>query len=94
MTKAERIYQDTKTMCRRHIQNWGYNLETDGGFNGMSHDTCVYTRTMNEMIKLLESDKKAIAIDEKLNISTPEKLKERKLTLIMLEKTMKNEYIS
>ena len=55
MKKAEKIYRDTRTMVINHIDAFGYDPDTDGGFNGMATEECVYKRTMNEMVKIHSS---------------------------------------
>ena len=61
--KARKIYEATKRDCRNHVRNWGYNLETDGGFTGCSTEECVYGRVYNDMIDanvVLEGEAKAV----------------------------------
>ena len=98
--KAYRIYEETKMECRRHIEKWGYDPETDGGWSGgmlspsnPKNGELIYRRTMNVFEKLLESDKKHLETDSKLNILTKEQKTLKENTLIMLERTMKNQYI-
>ena len=93
-SKAKAIYESTKRECRTHIKNWGYNLETDGGFNRMSTEECVYGRVMNDMKALLKSDLSRLAVDMKLDILTNEQVEFEAKVLTMVEKTMKNQYIS
>lgn len=92
--KSREIYKATKSMCRRHIKDWGYDLEKDGGFNRVSTEECVYGRVMNDMKALLKSDLKTLEIDLKLQIGTKEQQELEEKTLIMLEKTLNNQYIS
>lgn len=63
MTKAERIFLKTRSDCKQHIQDWGYQVNPDGsaiGFNSVScrDDEFICIRTLNAMEKLLEDSRK------------------------------------
>ena len=74
MKKAERIYKETYHQTRRHIEAWGYNPDTDGGWAGgwitetesNPDGECIYQRTQNELLKMLNRDKRFIEIDAEL----------------------------
>ena len=91
--KAREIYEATKSDCRNHVRNWGYNLETDGGFTGCSTEGCVYGRVHNDMKALLKSDTNHLVIDNKLGILSNEKAEFEAKVLTMLERTINNQYI-
>lgn len=90
MTKAERIFMDTKSECRRHISVWGY--EENAGFSTVKYDDneCVYARTLNEMKKHLERARKMLALDIKLGVLTNEQATLEEQILNMVEKTIEN----
>ena len=90
MTKAERIYNKTRLECKKHIEVWGY--EEKSGFNSVIYgdNETVCKRTLNEIKKHLERAKKMLAIDMKLNILTPEQVKNEMQILRMVENTINN----
>lgn len=91
--KAKNIYEATKRDCRQYVKNWGYNVETDGGFTGVSTEECVYRRVINDMKALLNSDLRRLTIDMKLGVLTNEKAEFEAKVLTMLERTINNQYI-
>ena len=90
MTKAERIFNDTKFECKQHIKNWGY--EENCGFNTVNYNDneCICVRTLNDIRKHLERARKNLAIDIKLGILTSEAARLEEQTLNMVEKTIEN----
>lgn len=90
MTKAERIFRNTKSECRHHIKTWGY--EENVGFNTVIYNDNEYVcnRTLNEMRKHLERARKDLAIDKKLGILTNETAEIEEQILNMVEKTIEN----
>lgn len=90
-TKAEKIFRDTYYMCRKHLESWEY----DGiGFNGMATEECVYTRTKNEIKKLIKSEETTVKMSYKYKIITLEEAKKRIQALALVAKTLENQYIS
>ena len=67
MKKAERIYTDTYFDCKYQIRTFGY--EENVGFNSLSYNDneTVSTRTLNEIQKYIDSGRKKLEIDIKLN---------------------------
>ena len=92
MTKAERIYRDTKYECRKHVETWGYNPDTDGGFNRLIYkdSETVSTRTVNAVDVLLKRDKRLLENDVKNEIGTPEENNFKEKVLIMVRGTLNN----
>lgn len=91
MKKAEKIFKDTKRACKQHIKDWGY--EENVGFNRMTTEELVYTRTVNEIKKFIEREYKDIIIDFKLEIITEAEAKQELQVMKMVEATLKNQYI-
>ena len=90
MTKAERIYNDTRFECKQHIKAWGY--EENVGFSSVIYgdDETVSKRTLNEMTALLERAKKMLKIDVKLGVVSREEAILEAQVLKMVEKTIEN----
>ena len=90
MTKAERIYNNTRKECKKHINAWGY--EENVGFNTVIYadDETVCKRTLNEITAHLERAKKMLIIDVKLGVLTSEEAKLEAQVLKMVEKTIEN----
>ena len=101
--KAQRIYKSTKYRTKEHIEKWGYNHETDGGWAGGWITTdedingeLIFQRTQNELMALLESDLRRLDIDKKIGIyeGKPEKEELEASTLLMMYKSAQNQYIA
>ena len=92
MKKAERIYRDTKYECRKHVEDWGYNPETDGGFTGLIYkdSELVSTRTFNAIDVLLKRDERLLADCIELNIGTPDANEFKGKVLTMVRRTLRN----
>ena len=90
MKKAERIYTDTYFDCKYQIRTFGY--EENVGFNSLSYNDneTVSTRTLNEIQKYIDSGRKKLEIDIKLNILTPDAIKLNKEVLDMVQVTLDN----
>ena len=90
MTKAERIFQNTRYECKRHIIAWGY--EENVGFNTVIYadDETVCKRTLNDITARLERAKKMLKIDVKLGVLKNEEAKLEAQVLKMVEKTIEN----
>ncbi len=91
MTKAMRIFEDTRRECQKHIKNWGYNPETDGGFNGLITDEVTYKRTTNEIEIILAKREKELDLMGKYDAMTADKIEIERLTLMMVRKTLANQ---
>ena len=74
MTKAERIFKETRYQCMKSIKVWGYE---EVGFNNVCvrnpKDEHITTRTLNDLDKIYERAVKMLAIDYKLNVIDKEK---------------------
>ena len=90
MTKAERIYKDTKYNCKKHIESFGFD---NVGFNRMSTEDLVYKRTANEIKKMIEREYKNTITDFELNIITEEEASLEIKTIKMVELTLANQYL-
>lgn len=88
MTKAEKIFTDTRFECRQHIKTWGY--EENVGFNRLTTEDLISIRTCNDVQKIIDSKRHGIQIDRKLNVSTPEKLDEEESIINMVQITLSN----
>ena len=91
MTKAERIYKDTKHTCKKHIETFGFEKV---GFNRMATEELVYKRTANEIKKMIERDYRNIVVDVELEIITEEEARLEAQTVKMVELTLANQYIA
>ena len=91
MTKAERIYKATKHSCRKHIETWGFD---NVGFNRMNTEELIYKRTLNEINKLIYSDKVLIKLSLKYGIITKEEAIIDSQIIKMVELTLANQYIA
>lgn len=102
MTKAERIYKQTYNETYRHVTDWGYDPETDGGWAGgwitetekNPDGECIYQRTQNELKRMLERDSKELQYYEKHDIGEKEWRETRFKILLMMARTAQNQYIS
>lgn len=90
MTKAERIFNKTLQDCRIFLR---HHPEEDGsvGYNSMSmEDTdSIYTRTANEIWKLIEAEKRTVSAFKRAGCDV--ELREKAIR--MVENTMNNQYI-
>lgn len=95
MTKAERLFKDTRYACMQHIENWGYELNPNGkpiGFNGLiCNDTdIIYTRTLNAVAQQLERARREVALFLKYNTINADEAEKRNRVLNMVESTLDN----
>ena len=70
MTKAERIFQKTRWMCKRSLEDYGYSENKDGtavGFNWVASEDegVVYKETLTALEKLLAGAWKMLEMDKK-----------------------------
>ena len=96
MTKAERIFNNTYTECRIHVQTWGIGYNDNGtviGFNSLFNDDdeCVCTRTVNAVEKFVPGARKNIELALKYGVIDSEKASMRAKALDMVEATIKNQ---
>ncbi len=90
MTKAERIFYDTRRACKNYIEDCGYKEGV--GFNRLTygdHET-VPTRTANNLQKILRNKKKGLSMDLELGVITKEAAEKEAKVLLMVEATLKN----
>ena len=95
MTKAERIYKDTRYMCMRHIENFGLGRDENGkiiGFNSVAikDNESISTRTINDLRKCLEADRKQIMRWLTMGIINGEEYENRLFAAAMVEQTINN----
>ncbi len=95
MTKAERIYKETRFDCLRHVRDGFYQENEDGsaaGFTGLTckDDETVSIRTINTVEKLLISAKRLLATDVKLGVMDSARAEREERVLKMVESTLNN----
>lgn len=95
MTKAERIFIDTRLDCKKHIECWGVKLNDDGtpiGFNSVSSNDneTVCTRTLNAMEKIASRYRRGRENSLRFGIIDPEKYNFDMAVLNMVETTIQN----
>lgn len=104
MKKAERIFRDTRAKCANHIDAWGKQTNPNGmpvGFTGMIYgdETCLYSkddhctsiRTCNDIQKVIDSEKKRIAMNFKYGIINNEKYEDNLFILDMVQVCLNNQ---
>lgn len=95
MTKAEKIFANTRFACVRHIRDWGYQENPNGsavGFNFVHNDGIgtVCIRTLNDMSKLLASRRSSSRISLKLGVINNDEYETESRVLNMVESTIAN----
>ena len=93
MTKAERIFRDTYTECRKYAKTWGFRYNPDArpvGFNGLITEEVVYVRTLNSVQKFIDRERKNLARDEELDVLDADRLNLLKYALDMVQVTLDN----
>ena len=93
MTKAERIFKDTRYECGRHYKAWGREYNPNGKpvtFGSLITEETVSTRTFNAVQKEIDKDRKDLEIAERLGALTPEWIEERRYVLDMVQTTLDN----
>lgn len=91
MTKAEKIFKDTRYACKKHIEAWGF--EENIGFSSLATEELVYKRTANEIKKLIEREQKDIAGFLQFNLITEQEAIFRLQVLMMIANTLKNQKV-
>jgi hypothetical protein len=87
MTKAKRIYNDTKAECKKHIESNGYK---NNGFHTLITQEAVSTRTINDIRKLLRKEMEFLLMDKRLNVVDDDYFESELNILKMINKTLKN----
>ena len=95
MTKAERIYKDTRWECMRHIENFGLGRDENGkiiGFNSVAlkDNESISTRTINDLRKCLEADRKQIMRWLTMGLINGDEYAKRLEVAAMVEQTINN----
>ena len=93
MTKAQRIFSETRFDCKEHISHWGF----DGiGFNRLSYrnDESICTRTLNAVERELKRAEKNLCLDRELGVGTEEKNSLEEKILKMVRVTLENNSLS
>lgn len=102
MSKAQRIFDETYYATIKHIESWGYDDETDGGWCGGWYTQTkenpdgelVYQRTQNAIVAILKRRMTSLQYNIKHNIGTPERNELLAKVFCMMAKTAKNQYIA
>lgn len=95
VTKAQRIFQDTRFDCLQHLKTWGYEVNKNGsavGFNRLTYkdNESISIRTINAVSQILERAKRTLTIDIKLGILNEEKATQERNVLNMVESCLNN----
>lgn len=95
MTKAEKMFRANRIECEAHIKNWGYEINPNGkavGFNTIatSDDDHICTRTLNDIMKLVEAARRQTNLSLKYGVIDSEKYTLRMNALNMVESTVEN----
>lgn len=93
MTKAERIFTETKINCMSHIKIWGIEKNPDGrviGFTSLSGDDSFCTRTFNDVQKIIDREVRRFEIAKKYIQYTEQEIETRNAVLEMVQVTLEN----
>lgn len=93
-TKAQKIFDDTRYICRRHLNSWGAEYNPDGsvvGFNSMEYTGTMSTRTFNDVQHVIDSNRKSFETFSKIRNQTPEEIKAHDELLGMIQSTLNNQ---
>lgn len=95
MTKAEQMFRANRIECERHIERWGYETNKDGkaiGFNTVcqSEFDTYSTRTLNDIMKFVEADRKRIELSFKYGVYDKKKYEFKMQALNMIESTVEH----
>lgn len=93
MTKAQEIFQATRFECGKSMKAWGYKVNPDGsavGFNFVHTDKVVSARTLNDMDKILRSERASLKMSLKYGVIDKAKFDFRSKELDMVESTIRN----
>ena len=91
MTKAERIFKETRYQCLKEVNAWGFE---EVGFNNIcardDKESVISTRTLNDLDKLYERAVKMLAMDYKLGVLDKEKATKEAQVLRKVRLTLDN----
>lgn len=95
MTKAEKMFNANRYECKKHIEAWGYETNENGkaiGFNTIAtNDSDTFcTRTLNDIMKLVEADRRNNDRALKYGVIDKSKYDLRMQVLNMVESTVEN----
>lgn len=85
MTKAEKLFNENFKLCRNHIRNHGF--ENIGYSSLEDNGEKITTRTINDVQKLIDKERKEIERSKKLGVEVSEA---RENGLEMLQITLNN----
>ena len=96
MTKAERIYRETRSACLQYVNDGFYQENEDGstvGFTGLycRDDEHVSIRTVNDVAKVLEREKRMLKVDVEFGILDADQAAHEEKVLRMIEATLNND---
>jgi hypothetical protein len=96
MTKAERIFKETRWECKQHIQTWGYKENPNGkavGICGLitGNDGFTSTRTHNAIQNIIDIRRDGLKHDMELGIITHPRFNDEMMVLNMVQSTLDNE---
>lgn len=84
MTKAERLFKKNYFACKRHIEFWGFKGIGFGTLECDENDL-LPTRTLNDIQKQIDKQRKHLEMCRKLNVGIDEiELKEQALEMVQI----------
>lgn len=89
ITKAEKIFKDTKYKYRKQIEEWGIE-EGNGGYNRLETELCLCTRTLNAVQRELDKWESDLVKWEKSGFRSNEETTRDKAVADMIQKTINN----
>ena len=95
MTKAERIFKNTRWECKKHIEAWGYETNPNGKSVGFTSLICddnerICKRTVNAVSAILASERKRNELNLRYDIITEDKFRKTEQILNMVDSTIEN----
>ena len=93
MKKAEKIFNSAYAECRVYAKKNGTKRREDGsasGFNSIINEGTISVRTLNEVQKLINSEKKNIAVCAELGMLDADMLKVKDYAIDMVQATLDN----
>lgn len=89
ITKAEKIFKDTKYKYRKQIEEWGIE-EENVGYNRLETELCLCTRTLNAVQRELDKWESDLVKWEKSGFRSNEETTRDKAVADMIQKTINN----
>lgn len=89
ITKAEKIFKDTKSEYRKQIEEWGIE-EGNVGYNRLETELCLCTRTLNAVQRELDKWESDLVKWEKLGLRNSEETTRDKAVADRIQKTINN----